>query len=249
MKFVKHFTIRQPECGLDLRLSFSSLLNMMQDVAAEHSVILKVSILDLFRQGLTWMLSRYHLSIVRYPSYMEKVIIKTWPSSCEGSFTLREYIMESETGDILARMTSSFVVYDMKAKNIVKVEDHLPLVDSLVKERAIDDKFPSLLLPKNIDHSQEIRIRKHDIDINRHVNNVSIIEIGIESVPIEILLAYDLVDAQITFKGQSFYGDTLLSQCEVIPEDDEFRILHHVINKNDKRSILKMQTNWAKKAR
>ena len=199
MKFTKSFIIRQYECGLDLKLSFSSLMNMMQDVAAEHSVLLNVSILDLFNRGLTWMLSRYHISVERYPNYMEKVIIKTWPSA-------------------------------------------------LIKERAIDDKFPSLQLPEHIDHSLEICVRKHDIDINRHVNNVAGIEIAIESVPIEILLHYDLSDAQITFKGQAFYGDTLLSQCEIIPEEDEFRILHHVLNKKENTSILKMVTNWVKKS-
>lgn len=247
MKFTKTFTIRQYECGLDLKLSLTSLLNIMQDVAAEHSVLLNVSILDLFNRGLTWMLSRYHISVERYPNYMEKVIIKTWPSTCEGYFTLREYTMESEKGDILARMTSSFVVYDIKAKKIVQVEKHLPIENALIKERAIDDKFPSLQLPEKIDHSEEIFVRKHDIDINRHVNNVAGIEIAIESVPIDILLHYDLSDAQITFKGQAFYGDTLLSQCEVIPEDDEYRILHHVLNKQGNTSILKMVTNWVKK--
>jgi acyl-ACP thioesterase len=194
------------------------------------------------------MLSRYHISVERYPDYMEKVIIKTWPSACKGFFTLREYTMESEKGDILARMTSSFVVYDLSAKKIVPVEKHLPIEAALLDERAIDDKFPSLQLPERIDHSEEICVRKHDIDINRHVNNVADIEIALESVPIDILLHYDLSDAQITFKAQAFYGDTLLSQCEIIPEEDEYRILHHVLNKQGNTSILKMVTNWVKKS-
>ncbi len=248
MKYEKHFTIRQPECGLDLKLSFSSLMNMMQDIAAEHSVILNVSIFDLFKKGLTWMLSRYHISVERYPAYGETVVMKTWPSSCKGLFTLREFMLESENGEKLARMTSSFVIYDFKTKQIVNVEEHLPIFDSLVDERAIDDNFPSLELPKNIEHSQEIRIRKHDIDINKHVNNRPLVEFGIESIPINILLGSKLVDAQITFKGQAFYGEILLSQCEVIPKHDGFRILHHVINQSSKKSVLKMETNWIKKA-
>lgn len=246
MKFEKSFTVRQYECGLDLKLSFSSLLNYMQDIAAEHSVELNVSILDLFKRNLTWMLSRYHISVEKYSSYNETVLIKTWASQCDGFFTLREFTMETPQGEILARMTSSFVVYDFKAKQIVKVNDHLPIQDSLLNERAIDDNFPSLAFPKKIDHSQEIIIRKHDIDINRHVNNRIFIEIGIESIPIEILLNSKIKNAQITFKGQAFYGDTLKSLCEIIPEGNTYKIIHHVINKKSDKSVLKMETTWLK---
>lgn len=248
MKFEKTFRIRQYECGLDLKLTFSSLLNMMQDVAADHSVLLNVSFLDLIKNNLAWMLSRYHISVEQYPGYGETVIIKTWPSNMDGMFALREYTMENEAGDILARMTASFVVFDIKAKKPVIVNEHLSMQTALLNERAIDDRFLPLELPAVIDHSQEISIRKHDIDINRHVNNRAIVEIGIEIVPIDILLGYDLKDAQITFKGQAFYGETLDSQCQVIPKEDDFKVLHHVIKTNTKNSVLKMETYWSKKS-
>jgi medium-chain acyl-[acyl-carrier-protein] hydrolase len=190
------------------------------------------------------MLSRYHLSIEKYPRYNESVILKTWPSKHEGVFTLREYTMERPDGEILARMTSSFVIYDIKSKKIVNVEEHLFFEDSLISERAIDDDFPSLKLPKKVDHSQKILSRKHDIDFNRHVTNRALVEMAIESVPMETLETHKLKDAQITFKGQAFYGDILESQCDVIARKNSYKIIHHLINKKNGDSILKMETKW-----
>lgn len=246
MKYEKTYTIRQYECGPDFKLSFSSLINFMQDIASDHSVELGVSIVDLLKRGLTWMLSRYHISVERYPHYRETVIFKTWPSKHEGFFTLREYTMEKPNGEILARMTSSFVVYDIKTKKTVNVEKHLFFSDALIKERAIDDEFLSLDLPKKIDNSQEVIIRKHDLDFNRHVNNRALVEMAIESVPMDIMKTHSLKNAQITFKGQAFYRDSLESQCELIAGENKYRIIHHLINKKNNNSVLKMETNWLK---
>ena len=246
MKFQKTYAIRIYECTPGTTLNFSSLLNLMQDVAAGHTVDLNITIPELFKRNLTWMLSRYHISVDRYPSFMENIIFKTWIAKHEGMFSIRDYTMETERGEILARMTSSWVLYNIKNKKIVNVSETLPMNEHIVHERAINDNFTSLKLPENPQYTLDLQIRKHDIDINKHVNNRITIEWALEAIPDEINRDYDLVDAEITFKGQAFYGDKIESQCQLIDNEEQINGLHHIINKNSGQSITRVHTRWRK---
>ena len=53
MKYQKTYSVRVFECDPSTKLSFSSLLNYMQDIAADHTVELKITIPELFKRGLT----------------------------------------------------------------------------------------------------------------------------------------------------------------------------------------------------
>jgi acyl-ACP thioesterase len=210
-------------------------------------VELNITIPELFKRGLTWMLSRYHISIDRYPNYMEKVILKTWIAEHQGMFSIRDYSMEAENGDILARMTSSWVLYDIRQKKIVNVSDTLPMDEHILHERAIDDKFPSLSVPENPNYSLEFHIRKHDLDINNHVNNRVTVEWAIETTPDEISKSHILVDIEITFKGQAFYGDKIESCCQLIEDKEQVTGLHHITNMSSGESVARVHTRWRKR--
>lgn len=217
----------------------------MQDVASIHTVKLNITIPELFKSGYTWMLSRYHVVVDRYPVYMDTVNISTWIAEHKGLFSIRDYSMQSNNVEILARMTSSWVLYDIKNKKIVKVDEVLPL-KNILHERAIEDTFPTLPLPKEEDYIKKLFVRKQDLDINRHVNNRVIVEWGIEAVPDEITKTHELHELEITFKGQAFYGDSIDSICEIIPNEEQFTGIHHITNSNSGKSIARIRSQWKK---
>jgi acyl-ACP thioesterase len=246
MKCQKTYTVRVYECTPDTKLDLSTILNYMQDIAAEHTVELKITIPELLKKGLTWMLSRYHINVNRYPYYKENVIVKSWVAEHEGMFSIRDYSMETEQGEILAKMTSSWVLYDIKQRKPVPVTT-LDLKDVVHPERAIDDSFPRLSLPESPQYSTDMQMRKSDIDINRHVNNRITIEWALEPVPDEIRQGYDLKDAQITFKGQAFLGDPIRSDVELIDNQEQIFGRHHITNSDTGQSITIVNTTWRKK--
>ena len=246
MKCQKTYTVRVYECTPDVKLDLSSLLNYMQDIAAEHTVKLNITVPELMKMGLTWMLSRYHIKIKRYPFYKEKVILKSWITEHKGMFSIRDYSMETEQGEILALMTSSWVLFDIKQNKPIPVET-LQLEKHIIHERAIDDKFASLALPDAPKYSTDIKVRKSDIDINRHVNNRMTIEWALEPIPNEITKDHELIDIEITFKGQAFYGDPVISELELIEEPEQIRGIHHISNSDTEKSITIVNTIWKRK--
>jgi len=215
----------------------------MQDIAADHTVELNITIPELLKRGYTWMLSRYHVVVDRYPEYKDTVNISTWIAEHKGLFSIRDYSMQGKNNEILARMTSSWVLYDIKNKKIAKVDDVLPL-KNILHERAIDDTFPTLPLPKEEKYIKNLFVRKQDLDINKHVNNRVIVEWAMEAVPDEITNTHELQELEITFKGQAFYGDSIHSICEIIPNEEQFNGIHHIINNRSGQSIARVRSKW-----
>ncbi len=68
---------------------------------------------DLFKKGLTWVLSRFHIEITRYPKWGETVQINTWPSGRGPLFAVRDYEILDAEGP-LAAATSSWLIVDLK---------------------------------------------------------------------------------------------------------------------------------------
>ena len=243
MKFLLPLTVRIYECNNNGTLKLSSLLNYMQEIAALHTVDLKITIPDLLPRGLTWMLSRYHIVIDRYPRFREHVNMSTWVAAHSGYFSIRDYSMKTESGESLARITSSWVLYSIREKKIVLLEDALPLND-IISERALEDNFPSLPALEEVQSERNFQVRIHDLDINNHVNNRVIVEWALEAVPPLIAASHTLTELEITFKEQAFYGDTILSQCELQDKGEQMTGFHHILNNKGNILIARLRTRW-----
>lgn len=243
MKFSQTFKVRIYECKEDGKLKPASLMDYMQETAGLHFIELNITIQDLLPRGLTWMLSRYHIVIDRSPHYGDRVSMQTWISEHSGMFSIREYRLSDAAGRSLARATSSWVLYDIHQKITVAVAEALPL-NAIVPERAVKDSFASLPLPDDCDSEQRFRVRMHDLDINRHVNNRFIAEWALEAVDPVFVREYSLRSLEISFKGQAFYGDQVVSCCKIDKDREQPQILHHLIAEEKQRSIALLRSRW-----
>lgn len=245
MKFTNSFTVRIYECEADGKLKLATLLDYMQEIAALHTIELKITIPDILRLGLTWMLSRYHIVIESFPHYGDAVTMSTWVARHEGMFSVRDYQLRDGAGKILASATSSWVLYDLKNKKIVPVAERLPL-KNILPERAVADEFPSLPVPEKSDYEREFHVRMHDLDINEHANNRVIAEWGLETVPADLIKNSTLREIEITFKGQAFYGNHIISHCQIFPKDDSDTVLILIKNMNFDKTVAVLRTKWEK---
>jgi medium-chain acyl-[acyl-carrier-protein] hydrolase len=244
MKFTNSFTVRIYECKADGKLKVASLLDYMQEIAGLHTIDLKITIPDLLPRGLTWMLSRYHIVMDAYPTYGDRVTMQTWVSSHSGRFSIREYRLSDASGTSLARATSSWVLYDIRERKIIDVEKALPL-KSIIPERAVHDTFASLPVLNGVDSEKIFHVRMHDLDINRHVNNRYIAEWALEALSPAFIQNHTLQELEISFKGQAFYGNSIISRCQIHPEDHQSSVLHHLLTQEKQHSIAVLRSRWA----
>jgi len=79
-----HHRIKFSETGHDGKLKIPSLLNLVQDSTMEHSRNNKISIFDLNKKNLTWVMIHFSLHINRRPKYDEMITTETFQAPVKG---------------------------------------------------------------------------------------------------------------------------------------------------------------------
>ena len=236
------FDIRHHEVDSHGSLRTVILLAYLQSVASEHSMQLGISVSDLRPLGLTWVLTRLHLSLTHYPRSGELLKIRTWPVSREGLFSVRDFELQDGSGVNIGAATSSWAVLDLKNRRPVRIGDHLP--DYPVRPlRALDDRFATLPVLEAPENRLSMPVLRGDLDINRHVNNTVYAVWGLEAVPSEVADACRLVEIEIGFRAEVFYGDTIVSLCGA-ESDDPHCLLHRIEHAVSGRELARLRTRW-----
>ncbi|MDZ7797765.1 MAG: thioesterase [Candidatus Marinimicrobia bacterium] len=89
-------------------------------------------------------------------------------------------------------------------------------------------------------------MRRSDLDINRHANNRAIAEWVLEAIPPEIAKSHEIEEMEISYKGQAFYEDVIISGCEISNNKELYTCQHHIKNKQSGQLITVARTQWRK---
>jgi medium-chain acyl-[acyl-carrier-protein] hydrolase len=243
--YTKKFQIQTYEVDHRAKALTLSLLNYLQDTAGNHAALLGFSVLDLLKKRMTWILSRYHVRIFRYPGLDERIVVSTWPSGKQGIFALRDFEIADERGEMLAAATSSWILWHVNAKQPARLEENLP--DSVTHDkRALPDDFPTLPPCPTADRELAFRVAMQDIDFNNHVNHAVYIQWALETVPEELLRTFRPTDIEVAFKGEAFYGEEIVSRVKRIGDDPGPVFLHGIFNGPKEAELTRLRTVWGR---
>ncbi|MCK7477954.1 MAG: thioesterase [Candidatus Moduliflexus flocculans] len=209
MIFNKDYAVHSYETDARGLVKASSLLNYLQDAAGEHASRLGVGVRDLVRRNMTWVLSRYHIVIRRYPAMGARIEVTTWPSAKRGHFALRDFEASDADGPVLSA-TSSWMVIALDRKQPVKVDE---AIAGAVRRRAaaLEDLFDSLPVPEARDAEVRFRVESGHIDWNRHVNNAVYVQWALEAAPAEVLKTLRPAEIEVSYRAEAFFGDEVVS--------------------------------------
>ena len=242
--FEKEFPVLFHELGHNGCLGPVTLLNFMQTSASLHAAQLGVSAADLRPRGLTWVISRIHLVIDRYPRARESVLLRTWPAIREVFFTNREFELWNAKGQPLGRASTSWAVISIASRRPVKLEGNLPSYP-LLPRRALNDNFESLPPFEARGFSElTFRVLRSNLDLNNHVNNTVYAAWALETVP-DAIAAGNLTELEIAFRAEVLYGDTIISRCSLEETGTTSLCLHQIVNQRDGRELARLRTRWS----
>ena len=238
----KQSQVRYLDIDFEAKVKIEFLLNFLMESAAEHATKLGVGVADLFKLNLTWVLSRWHVKISRYPKAGETLSLTTWPSTRQGRFTMREFdVLDSKGGSIKA--TTSWLAIDLESKRPVRLESFLPDFP-LRSDRALEDDFTSLPPLEKVDLEQAFPVLRSDLDLNRHVNSTIYVHWALETVPQDILFKLRPVEIEINYRAEAFYGDHILSQTQVVREGETPQFIHQILRAKDGKELAILRTSW-----
>ncbi len=239
------FTVRASEAGPRGVIRLASFLDYFQEAAGEHAALLGVSVIELLKHNLTWVLSRYHIKIDRYPVWGEMVRLRTWPSTRRHLFALREFEAIDAAGTTIARATSSWMVIDTVTKKPVRLADHLGEFPQ-DPVRALADDFSALPTPSGTDFERTFFVRRGDLDWNRHANHVVYIEWAAEAAPPDIVSGSRPAEIEVDYRGEARFGDIVSSKVQAAPTSASPAFIHQIIRKKDGLELARLRTAWMK---
>ncbi len=237
------FTVRAYEMDVQGVASVPAICNYLQEVAGNHATELGVAVDHLFKKNMTWVLSRLHIHVFRFPFWREEIKIETWPSGRQNKFATRDFLIFDQKHNILVKATSSWMIIDLKTQKPIVMPEFMDEIRLPDRQRAIDDSFPKMTLPKNPNLERKFDVRLGDLDINQHVNNVKYIEWALESVPLDIWKAKILASLEIIFRAETKYGQRIIIQTE----QNEDIFLHRVTSEDNQRDLAVLKSTWRDK--
>lgn len=90
-KWTGDYQVHSYEIGPDGHVRIQKVCNYLQDAAGCHARELGVSVDQLLPKGLTWVLSKLRLHMVRLPKWGEVIRIMTWPADVQRLFAIRDF--------------------------------------------------------------------------------------------------------------------------------------------------------------
>lgn len=239
------FPVRAYEADVNGTLSMAHLCNYLQEAAGNHARSLGVSVEQLQSLDLTWMLSRLHVKMQRYPSWRDTVFIDTWPSGHNGLYAAREFLIYTEDGDQIGQATSAWLMIDLKHRRPLRVPEFIDALEVPDLPRPIPDPFLKIQAPAFRASNRSYSVGYGDLDLNQHANNVRYITWALESLPLDILKTYQLRGLEVHFRAEAMYGDVIQSVARQEEDEHGLVVEHALFAQGKDRELAALRSRWA----
>ncbi len=220
-----------------------TMLRLLQETAGDHHFPVGENIIDLYRRNLGWVLLSGIMKFDRYPKYKEKITIRTWMSKYKSIRGFRENHVIDEQGEIIGRSKGLWLFFDIKKRRPISIPDQFIKGWSLDPEISIDfDPNKKLPVLDDGEFRDIIKVKKFDIDANKHVNNLRYFQWLIEVVPDKVMKENYLHEIEGRFLHEANYGDQLLLYTRIVKMDREY--YHTIFDLTKNKVCVTAHTLW-----
>ncbi|HHP7239204.1 acyl-[acyl-carrier-protein] thioesterase [Longibacter sp.] len=222
-----------------------AICDFLQEAAGNHADHLGVSMEDLLSDNRAWVLAFLHLEVDRYPSWHREVTLETWPSGLDGIYATREFVLSDDDGSC-ARATSAWFVIDTERRRPVRPPSILHDIDLPDRPRPLSKQQSKSSVPESAPlHERDFRVRYHDLDLNRHVNNVRYVEWAVETLDAGWLDAHVLSHLTLEFRAETTADDPVRAEAYAgVDADPETTFRHHLRHADSNRTLALASTRW-----
>jgi len=273
----ENYFIHTYDIDKNQRVSTQSICRFLLDSAGIHAYKLGFAVPQMFALNLTWVLSRFSVSMNSYPEWRNTIIIQTWPSGLNRLFAMRDFIIFNEKRDVIGTAKSAWLVIDIESRRPVRPQVIFKDDRTIFRGQASDKKLEKLPGVKpaeegtdsrdteagyraaeninksypNSDHRQDFSVRYSDLDMNEHVTSRSYIDWVLETVPREIRNSYIIKELEINYLSESRYGDTVtaFSRADTAATESDYLLnFNHSLFILNGTEAARARTSWIKTA-
>jgi medium-chain acyl-[acyl-carrier-protein] hydrolase len=236
------FTVHTYEVDAFGQLAVPALTGFLAETAGHHATALGVGLDVLMARGLTWVLVRQRIEILRAPRLHEELEVETWPSGVDRLAALRDFRVRAADGSELARAVSQWYVLDLATR---RPRPPLSVLDAarfqIEVPRATAFTDGKLAPLERWEREKRFHIRYADIDQNLHVNNGSYLAWAIEAMPREVWQSSRVSSLEVQYRAECTLGSAVLSR--VLSAGDG-ACLHGIVREEDGKELARLATRW-----
>ncbi|MCS4487466.1 acyl-ACP thioesterase domain-containing protein [Streptococcus sciuri] len=201
------------ETDVNHYMKLPHLLSLALQVSGKHSMTLGVGDDVIFEQyGLVWVITDYHLDIIRLPRYAEKIRIETEATAYNRLFCYRNFYIYGEDGTKIITILSTFVLMDFETRKVHPVIENIVSVykSDKVKKVIHGPRYKPLETPED----RLYHVRYFDLDMNGHVNNSKYLEWMFEAIDFSFLKGHIPKTIDLKYIKEIHYGSDIVSSIE-----------------------------------
>lgn len=220
---------------------------LFQQAAGTHASALGVGIETLLPQGLSWVLSAIRVHLEERVPVPATFTLETGPTGAVSRIAHRDFLGFADAAESACVLGSSRwmmvrtdngrpVAMPQAVKDLVPEPHPPPLVD-------VPTRLPTV---EAAAAERTFEVRRYDLDINVHANNVRLIEMAVESVPDAVWDEGTLDDLTVIFRTGAMYGDVLRAVTQVTETPSGWEAVHALSTVDGGREVLQAQTLWSR---
>lgn len=206
--YEEEFKIRSSEVAPNGKAKLQSICDLLQESAGNHALQLDFDISQLQQKNLTWVLHRLHVQIDRYPEWREVITIKTWPSSGDTLRAYRDFSIIDTEGQEIGRSLSYWLMLNTGSRRPVRMPKEVLAMAPKETKHVLDVNSSRIEAKQKMSGSKTFTVRRSDLDVNEHLNNVRYIEWALETLP----ETQNITELDIEFRTECTLGETIQSE-------------------------------------
>lgn len=227
------------DIGKNNLIKNESILEILENVAGEHSSKVGYGVLDIERTSASWILLEWKVKIIKRPIYSEELKVKTWGRYFQKAYTYRDFEIYNSKGELCVIATSKWALININTHNIMRLTED---IKNLYKPEEIsvfeEETLSKINIPEEYTNKIEYTVGRKDIDINNHMHNTYYLNLAYEALPEEVYNNDPYNEFRITYKKEITLGDTVT--CKYSMKDNKHTIVISDENKKIINAIIEL---------
>ena len=239
--FTEQYKVGFTLTGFNNSITNKNILLFLENTANEHSLHFNMGFQSIGKQNRTWAIVGWKLKVFSRAKDDDTVTVKTWLRDMNKLFIFRDFQVLDKDNNIMAIATSKWCMIDTENHKIARLfEDLENRYETFRDESVFEEKdLPKLLVPDSEPLiTDEARIRRFDLDINKHVHNLNYINYAYEVLPEDIFFGNELNNLEIAYKKELTLNQRI--KTSLYKENDSF--IFAISDKEDEsiHSVIKL---------
>jgi medium-chain acyl-[acyl-carrier-protein] hydrolase len=210
------YTIRSTDTGPDDGITPHAMATLIQEAASVDAGVLGFGADDLDSRGICWLLLRTSVRFYGSPKWRDEITIDTWTNGTEKLLALRDFVISSGEGHVLARATTSWLLADSLTKRPKKITELENRAMTEVNYSSLGFTSPRIEERPGSLSGMPVMV-KHagysEIDRNNHVNNTRYIAWCLDALAAVAGTGLDIAGFDINYVSEITMGEDVEIFC------------------------------------